>query len=307
MVYCPFPRGLLSPAPVCRPPRCPVCPSRLLVCWPVWLVCCCLGHLQTPNSKLHTSLAALPSSSSTPLHSTLLDAVRHAVHRAHHGLHGRAGRCSAALAAAIMFSAFSFDHRPPAQHEAERAAMHLSPTSMPPDSFAKSPSPPPSVDRLAHMLDCHSLHVEVDPAYESPAPDHDDPASSSASLAAKAHRPSTYSRAATAALRKKRQSNARKHCSSSHLKDVSDLVERMVEHEDQCHVAEPRSPPLLPASPGADPDEGVDMDHNPDDLLFTLPFRRSGDNVNRCAAVTKRVRMRRLPKMLPKKKKSSSK
>jgi hypothetical protein len=146
------------------------------------------------------------------------------------------------------------------------------------------------VGELAHILDRHSLRVEVDPAYEPSTSDYPTSGSEADGL-------STYSRISTASLRLQRQANTRRHCSASHVRDLSKLVEKMIEEEDQCSVSEPSSTASSAPSSNADEDEGIDMDYtpaNPDEgLLNTLKFRRAGDRVGRATAVMKKVRVRK--------------
>jgi hypothetical protein len=219
--------------------------------------------------------------------------------------------------AALQFRNFSFERHPPSFHEMERAAMNVSPTSTPseyPLPLQRPPTPPPTLGDLAHVFGQQSLHVEplplhveVDPAYNfSPSNEPITPPADESLFpcdsAPTADRP-TYSRISTASLRLQRQSNARRHCSSSHLKNISKLVEQMVEEEDQCNVCDKTSPVPSSSSSVADEDEGVDMDYTPpspllhDDLAYTVRFRRSGDRLNSSAAVSKNVRMRKPSKI----------
>jgi hypothetical protein len=206
---------------------------------------------------------------------------------------------------AAMFRDFSFEpasQHPQYRHEADRAAMNLSPTSMP--RFAppaSPPTPPPCpVGELAARFDQHTLRVEVDPAYRFPleneplTPPDDDAAFPSESQLGKAPRP-TYSRLSTATLRMQRQANMRWQCTAAHSKDISQLVQRMVEDEDQCCVSDAK--PIIPApntTCGADQDEGLDMDYTPPSPpLYPLKFRRSGDRLTGGVCVSRNVRMRK--------------
>lgn len=209
-----------------------------------------------------------------------------------------------AIMATIMFRDFSFDAaRPSSVHDAERAAMNVSPMSNPPGYFTRLPTPPPcSMGELAQRLDQQSLRV--DPAYKFPNEEPPTPPSDQVSFSTSLHelpqRPS-YSRITTATLRMQRQANVRMQCSSSHIDDISTLVQRMIEDEDQCNICEPKSPISTSSSSNADEDEGVDMDYSPpsprEPPLPTLKFRRSGDRLNGCASVTKSVRMRKKSKI----------
>lgn len=208
------------------------------------------------------------------------------------------------MAAAIMFQDFSFSRqRSPPSHEAERAQMHLSPTALPSEYFTHtSPSPPPappppSVGELAQILDRQTLQV-VDVEMD---PDYDIPASEEPALPNITKDVPTYSRISTASLRLQRQAAARKHCNSSHLKNMSKLVERMVAEEDQCTVSEPKASTSSRTCPNPTDDEAIDMQYSPikaeDEKLYTLRFRRAGESINKHGAVTKKIRMRRHPKV----------
>ncbi|KAF2751591.1 hypothetical protein M011DRAFT_464313 [Sporormia fimetaria CBS 119925] len=104
------------------------------------------------------------------------------------------------------------------------------------------------------MLERQSLYIEVDPTY--------DLASYASNLSNNGNREMpTYSRISAASLRLQRQANARRHCSSSHLQDVSELVQRMIEDENQCDVCQPSShcTSSETSSSSAEEDEGVNM------------------------------------------------
>lgn len=221
--------------------------------------------------------------------------------------------------AATLFRDFSFE--PASRNHScthidldmdfDRATMNLSPTSMPdhptrlPPSFSHSqycspPPPPCSMGELAARFNQQSLHVEVDPAYafsSRPSNDHQSPSPTTSSFPSHILEPAPrtrHSRVSTAVLRMQRQSNARLLQSSpAHLKDISNLVERMLQDGDQCHIHTPSSPPSS-ASSSSDEDEGIDMSHTFSSLpLFTPSYRRASDRIPGCAHVSKAIRMRR--------------
>ncbi|KAF2661974.1 hypothetical protein K491DRAFT_578731, partial [Lophiostoma macrostomum CBS 122681] len=147
-----------------------------------------------------------------------------------------------------MFRGFSFDsppRQPPAgcdDGDGEHVAINVSPMSptCQAQSFpARPPTPPCSMGELVSKLDQQHLRieVEVDPAHlathnEPLTPPSDDDAFC---LPLTQLRPS-YSRISTATLRMQRQTNLKLQCNSSHIKDISRLVQKMVEDEDQCNV-----------------------------------------------------------------------
>jgi hypothetical protein len=138
------------------------------------------------------------------------------------------------------------------------------------------------------------LQVEVDP-------DYDIPVQNEIPMPKKPKEVSTYSRISTASLRLQRQSNARKHCNSTHLRHMSKLVEKMIAQEDQCTISEPNLAASSSTPSTLSEDEAVDMEYSPinpdDELLYTLRFRRAGEGVNRLGGVTKKIRMRKHTKV----------
>lgn len=186
----------------------------------------------------------------------------------------------------------------------DRANMNLSPTSLSP-SISQPPSqyfspPPCSMGELAARFNQQSLQVEVDPAYaySSHASDEEQtPSPTNTTFPSHILEPaprSRHSRVSTAVLRMQRQSNARLLQSSpSHLKDISNLVQKMLEDGDQCQIHAPGSPPSS-ASSSSDEDEGIDMAHTISSTpLFTPSYRRATDRIPGCALIPKAIRMRR--------------
>ncbi|KAF2017650.1 hypothetical protein BU24DRAFT_420691 [Aaosphaeria arxii CBS 175.79] len=209
-----------------------------------------------------------------------------------------------------LFRDFSFG-TPASQlsHEADRAAMNVSPTSILAQHPLQSPTIPPpcSIGDLTTKLS-QNLHVEVeeDPSCAWPptevllAGSSDDLTMSNESF-----QPSPpcqpYSRISTAVLRMQRQSNMRLQCSSSHVKDISKLVEKMVADEEQCSVydASRSSLSLSPvssrsSSTSSSEDEAIGMDYSQDHIpLHALHFRRSSDRLPGTTSITKNIRMRK--------------
>ncbi|KAF2107529.1 hypothetical protein BDV96DRAFT_588884 [Lophiotrema nucula] len=216
-----------------------------------------------------------------------------------------------------FFREFSFEEamrRPSSIHEAERAAMNVSPTSIHIAPLpTRLPTPPPcSIGDLAYRFHQQSLRVDtsVPPcyAYAPLTPPSDDDSASSADFPSSlsSSQLSSYESMSPAELRMRRQANTRMQCDASHVKDITNLVKKMIEDGDQCHICDPKSRTSSRASSSSsadeDEDEGVDMDYIPpsdQDLpLYSVKFRRSGDRVVGHAAVMKSVRMRKKPKML---------
>ncbi|KAF2258434.1 hypothetical protein CC78DRAFT_537809 [Lojkania enalia] len=221
-----------------------------------------------------------------------------------------------------IFGDFSFEaaaRQPPSVYEAERAAMNVSPTTTTALALsplpARLPTPPPcSIGELAHRFNQHSLRVEVDPAYCRPAyfyepltPPSDELAFHT-SFPEPTHQPS-YTALSPAELRMRRQASTRMQCSQTHIKDISELVRKMIEEGDQCQTCGPKSRTSYSLSASSsssdvDEDEGVDMDYDPpavrESPLYGLKFRRSGDRLVGHAAVSKSVRMRKKSKVMKK-------
>lgn len=218
-----------------------------------------------------------------------------------------------------MFRPFSFE--PASLHpsstciEDQRAAMNVSPTSVhitpcPPHMPARLPTPPPcSLGELAQRFHRHNLRVEVpQPSrnlsfYDPPTPPGDSEDSSFPIDSRQSFpRTTSYTAISSTNLRAKRQANTRLQCSPTHIRDISLLVERMIEANDQCSVRRIDEPTIsvCVSTPDASDDEGVSMDYTPPDSpherpLFGLKYRRSGDRLNGQACVAKNVRMRKKP------------
>ncbi|KAF2730723.1 hypothetical protein EJ04DRAFT_515082 [Polyplosphaeria fusca] len=206
-----------------------------------------------------------------------------------------------------FFRHFSFAEamrRPASVVEAERTASNISPTTVP----ARLPTPPCSMGELEYRFHRHTLRI--DPSLARPAcyavepltpPGDDAPLSPDQSLASQQR---AYASLSAASLRRQRQAHMRMQCSSSHVKDISNLVQKMVEDGDQCHVCDPKSRTTSrSSSPSSHSyDEGVVMDYSPpspgEEPLHTLKFRRSGDQIVGHATVSKSIRMRKKSRVM---------
>ncbi|KAF1974153.1 hypothetical protein BU23DRAFT_553547 [Bimuria novae-zelandiae CBS 107.79] len=196
---------------------------------------------------------------------------------------------------ASLFRDFSFDT--PSRLPEPLCTESASPTSMSPSLFpARPPTPPPcDMNELVLALGKQDLRVVVDPKfraqYEPLTPPSDED-----TFANHLPEPTQLSTARmnAATLRMQRQANVRMQCSVSHIKDISSLVEKMIEVEDQCHLCEPKSKRSSVSSLGED--EGVGMDYTPtakEQMRSMLPHYRAGDRIDGSARVSKRPRMRR--------------
>ena len=205
---------------------------------------------------------------------------------------------------AALFRDFSFESAsslPSAVFDAERAAMNVSPTSLP--SFkhvpTRLPTPPPTVGDLTQAFDQHTLHIYPDEPLTSPS----DEIAFPAHLHDPCPRGPAYSRLDSATLRMQRQANVRMQCSASHTKDISVLVQSMIEDGDQCNICDPKSRSSSSASSTVDEDEdeGVDMEYEPSSephFSYALNFRRSGERVAGCATVSRTVRIRKKSRVM---------
>ncbi|ORY16647.1 hypothetical protein BCR34DRAFT_622341 [Clohesyomyces aquaticus] len=224
---------------------------------------------------------------------------------------------------ATLFRDFSFEaasrHPSTAAHEAERAQMNVSPTSIPfatppPSAPARLPTPPPcTMGELAQRFHQQSLRVNTNSFYHSSYPSYWTPACFEVPLTPPGDdcsfsaQQSPYPALSSTELRQQRQANTRMQCSSTHIKDISMLVQRMVDDRDQCLIRDSKSPSTSPSSSpspsmSSNYDEGVDMAYSPtgaDELpLFPLKFRRSGERLHGQAMVSRSVRMRKKSKVM---------
>ncbi|XPT02685.1 hypothetical protein M3J09_011797 [Ascochyta lentis] len=216
---------------------------------------------------------------------------------------------------ATLFADFSFDAPSPssssslaADHEAERALMNCSPTSMPStpqQPYSRPLTPPPcTMGDLAQLLGGQKLFISTPRSHKTPAgpptpPSDDDtfPTDQLDQLDQQASRP-TYCRASASIMRMQRQAHSRLQCCSSQASDISKLV-RMIEQEEQCHISAPasRSASTCAAAGSAGDDEGIDMDYDcplrVTEPLFSRPLYRAGDRHHDSVRVSKHVRMRK--------------
>jgi hypothetical protein len=208
---------------------------------------------------------------------------------------------------ATLFRDFSFQAASPslAAHEAERALMNCSPTSMPTSpqhAHSRPPTPPPcTIGDLAQILDSHSLFVSTcRPQHASaapPTPPSEADTFPTEQLHHQGPRP-TYCRTSATIMRMQRQANSRLQCSSSHARDLSKLV-RMIQQKEQCNVSDsPFRTTSMPAVHGdAGDDEGIDMDYDCSlrvtEPQYSRPLYSAGDRRDSRVRVTKNVRMRK--------------
>jgi hypothetical protein len=206
---------------------------------------------------------------------------------------------------ATMFRDFSFAPASPpsiAIYEAERAAMNVSPTSKPDtrEHYLSRPSTPPcTIGDLASQLNQQSLRIDTSVSNRCSGPltppSEDDDTSLGAARAAP--RP-TYSRVSASLLRMQRQSSSRMQCCSSHVRDISRLVQ-MIEEEEQCTISEAtsRTSSTSSSSSSTAGDEGIDMEYEESaqgiEALVGMPQWKAGDLRDSCTRVAKSVRMRK--------------
>ncbi|KAF3041738.1 hypothetical protein E8E12_008196 [Didymella heteroderae] len=207
---------------------------------------------------------------------------------------------------AALFRDFSFDAPSPslADHEAERALMNCSPTSIPTNPehpYSRPMTPPPcTMGDLAQLMGGQNLFISTSRSQHTPAgpptPPSEDDTFPTEHLDPRAPRP-TYCRASASIMRMQRQANTRLQCCSSQARDISRLV-RMIQQEEQCNVSDTdaRSASASAAVAAGD-DEGIDMDYDCSmrvtEPLFSRPLYRAGDRHNDNARVSKNVRMRK--------------
>lgn len=208
---------------------------------------------------------------------------------------------------AALFRDFSFQAPPSpllADHEAERALMNCSPTSLPTTPahpYSRPLTPPPcTMGDLAQLLGGQNLFISTSRAQPMaagpPTPPSEQDTFPTEQLDPLAARP-TYCRASASIMRMQRQANSRLQCCSSQARDISRLV-RMIQDEEQCNVADTASRSAsTSAVTQAGDDEGIDMDYDCSlrvtEPLFSRPLYRAGDRHNDSVRVSKTVRMRK--------------
>ncbi|KAJ4375442.1 hypothetical protein N0V86_006973 [Didymella sp. IMI 355093] len=212
------------------------------------------------------------------------------------------------MAATALFRDFSFGASSPslADHEAERALMNCSPTSIPttPErAYSRPPTPPPcTMGDLAQLMGGQKLFISTSRSQHTPAgpptPPSEDDTFPAEQLDPQASRP-TYCRASASIMRMQRQANSRLQCCSSQARDISRLV-RMIQDEEQCTVSDTdarSASASASATVAAGDDEGIDMDYDCSlrvtEPLFSRPPYRAGDRHNDSVRVSKNVRMRK--------------
>jgi hypothetical protein len=110
-----------------------------------------------------------------------------------------------------------------------------------------------------------------------------------------------YSRVSATLIRMQRQSNSRMQCSSSHVRDITRLVQ-MIEEEEQCTIKDVTSrssstSTLSSSSSSIAGDEGIDMDFDPPakgfEAMFGMQQWKADDRRDSCVRVARSVRMRK--------------
>jgi hypothetical protein len=210
-------------------------------------------------------------------------------------------RAGSAHITTAMFRDFSFAPASPpsiAIYEAERAAMNVSPTSKPDarQHILSRPSTPPcTIGDLASQLTQQSLRIDTTASNCSSGPL--TPPSDDDDTSLGAPRP-TYSRVSASLLRMQRQSSSRMQCCSSHVRDITRLVQ-MIEEEEQCTISEvtSRTSSTSSLSSSTAGDEGIDMEYEESaqgiEALVGMPQWKAGDLRDSCTRVAKSVRMRK--------------
>jgi hypothetical protein len=204
-----------------------------------------------------------------------------------------------------MFRDFSFAPASPpsiAIYEAERAAMNVSPTSKPDarqHCLSRPSTPPCTIGDLASQLNQQNLRIDTTASKcgsgpITPPSDDDD-----TSLGAVHATPRPmYSRVSASLLRMQRQSSSRMQCCSSHVRDISRLVQ-MIEEEEQCTINQvtSRTSSTSSSSSSTAGDEGIDMEYEESaqgiEALVGMPQWKAGDLRDSCTRVAKSVRMRK--------------
>ncbi|OCL12233.1 hypothetical protein AOQ84DRAFT_352621 [Glonium stellatum] len=204
-----------------------------------------------------------------------------------------------------MFRNFSFEaaSRHASAVDSDRACASVSPTSTPdpPSRDQHHLSAPPAVSIGELALRFGEQNLEVDPRYQGTS--FFDPSAASeedflfSTDPENSNRHQSYASLSPAAIRQQRQANMRLQCSASHAKDISSLVERMVNSGDQCVICTPRESrsAILPAASGFEEDDyaSVRRSTNADGTTFTLRYRRSGEILSNQACVSKNIRLRK--------------
>ncbi|KAF3002378.1 hypothetical protein E8E13_001238 [Curvularia kusanoi] len=202
-----------------------------------------------------------------------------------------------------LFRDFSFTAPSPslADHEAERALMNCSPTSVPTtpsNPYSRPPTPPCTMGDLAQLMGGQNLFISTSRSQPvtagPPTPPSEDETFPTDQLEPQMDRP-VYCRASASIMRMQRQANSRMQCCSSQAREISRLV-RMVQQEEQCTVSEPASRSASTSTQAGD-DEGIDMDYDCSsrvtEPLFSRPLYRAGDRHHDSVRVSKTVRMRK--------------
>lgn len=201
-----------------------------------------------------------------------------------------------------MFESFSFaaaSRHPSSLDDPDDYAypdVSISPTSSP-----VSEQTAMSVAELSRRFGAQNIGGELYQApaspFELPAPwtEHDDWTSTSASSPTSSYFPDDAF-PDPSAIRARRQAHTQLQCDAAHMRDISSLVQKMIESGDQCKLAS-RNDSVVSSSDCC----GDDADDEPYDLprsnsspaiSQSLRYRRSGEVLS-TAAVSKNIRFRR--------------
>ncbi|KAF2839310.1 hypothetical protein M501DRAFT_1016389 [Patellaria atrata CBS 101060] len=210
-----------------------------------------------------------------------------------------------------MFRNFSFEaaSRHPSDLDAH-LYMDISPTSTPYLPGVPSPrslpmrNPPISITELSDRFNEHSIHRE--PNYTSyfdiASPSSGEISPQYASFTHSRRSSFTYTALSPTALRLQRQRNTRLQCDDAHVRDITSLVERMIDVGDQCVLSSPTSSTTTSSSASSSDDEAPADDFARTRRAstsvipsHTLRFRRSGDLRTNQERVMKSQRKRKYP------------
>ncbi|KAF4301914.1 hypothetical protein GTA08_BOTSDO09592 [Botryosphaeria dothidea] len=202
-----------------------------------------------------------------------------------------------------MFESFSFQaasrHPSSLDHDDDDYHYHdlsISPTSSPVSEQLESSM---SVAELSRRFGAQNIGTDLyqTPAspFELPAPwtDHDDWTLTSASSPTSSYFPEdAFPDPAT--IRARRQAHTQLQCSEAHMRDISSLVQKMIESGDQCKLATRNDSVVSSDCGDDDDDEGYEMPRSNSSpaISKSLRYRRSGEVLS-TAAVSKNIRFRR--------------
>ncbi|KAK8239278.1 hypothetical protein HDK77DRAFT_448164 [Phyllosticta capitalensis] len=209
-----------------------------------------------------------------------------------------------------MFENFSFEaaSRHPSSLDADDCdpfwATCMSPTSSPDDfahDFSLDPrsDPTPSVEDLSWRFARQNIRSQPS-SFCLDEPDWHRASSTTSSTSSSplsADFPDVSSFRSPAHIRNRRQAHMALQCDSTHMRDIADLVKKMVDEGDQCVLTTRNDSIFSSASSTTSSDdvEPCDLAHKPSvPLPHPLRYKRSGDSTFRgSAAVSKDLRFRK--------------